>query len=50
MDPLIVFLQAAISGISIGCIYTLVALGFARSLPLPIRVKREMIAASPRAA
>jgi hypothetical protein len=28
MDPLIVFLQAFISGVSIGCIYALVALGF----------------------
>ncbi len=28
MDPLIVFLQAVVSGISIGCIYALVALGF----------------------
>jgi branched-chain amino acid transport system permease protein len=28
MDPLIVFLQALISGVSIGCIYALVALGF----------------------
>jgi branched-chain amino acid transport system permease protein len=28
MDPLVVFLQATISGISIGCVYALVALGF----------------------
>jgi branched-chain amino acid transport system permease protein len=28
MDPLIVFLQAVVSGVSIGCIYALVALGF----------------------
>lgn len=28
MDPLIVFLQAVVSGISIGCIFALVALGF----------------------
>ena len=27
MDPLIVFLQAVVSGVSIGCIYALVALG-----------------------
>jgi len=28
MDPIVVFLQAVISGVSIGCIYALVALGF----------------------
>ncbi|MGH7003881.1 MAG: branched-chain amino acid ABC transporter permease, partial [Alphaproteobacteria bacterium] len=28
MDPVVVFLQAVVSGVSIGCIYALVALGF----------------------
>jgi len=28
MDPIVVFLQAVVSGVSIGCIYALVALGF----------------------
>ena len=28
MDPLVVFFQAVVSGVSIGCIYALVALGF----------------------